>query len=140
MFDYDLVGSDDTLGEMRVDLASAAAQCRDNGSAGCWFKLEGDGSGDGEVELAFEFDGSVLESLPADAKPPEPSTGRKAGISVRVHVIGARNLTAADENTLSDDSSDPYAMVYIGDESKSQQTKFPKSQISTQTIQSLTKR
>ena len=42
---------------------------------------------------------------------------------VKVHVIGARNLTAADANTFSEDSSDPYAVLFVSDEGKSQQTK-----------------
>ena len=42
---------------------------------------------------------------------------------MKVHVVEARNLTAADSNTFSEDSSDPYVLVFLSsDEEKQFQT------------------
>jgi Ca2+-dependent lipid-binding protein len=147
--DADMVGSDDPLGEVKVSLVSAAAHYRDHGSDGCWFKLAGEGSGDGEVELGFEFDQNVISSLPETSisSPPLGANSAIAAVSsvtpaigtgtvsqlparpsqtvftMKVHAIGARKLTAADSNMFSDDSSDPYAMLFVQDETKAKHTK-----------------
>merc|ERR1711924_540931 len=55
LMDADLVGSDDPLGEVKIPIADAVSQFKAHGNSGQWFKLVGEGSGDGEVELGFEF-------------------------------------------------------------------------------------
>ena len=54
VFDSDTFGSDDSLGTMSVDMISAMHQYL-QGNKPQWFKLCGEGCGDGEVKLAFEF-------------------------------------------------------------------------------------
>ena len=63
VFDYDYIGSDDPLGEVRVPVEAAVRQFLASGSEGQWFRLEGEEAGSGEVQLGFAF-----ESVPSELR------------------------------------------------------------------------
>ena len=57
VFDHDYIGSDDPLGELTIGVSDALQQWERHGSEGVWLKLVGEGSGEGEVRVGFEFIG-----------------------------------------------------------------------------------
>ena len=69
VFDYDYVGRDDPIGELRVSLRDAARQYVAYGAEGRWHRLTGEDAGEGEVYLGFEVDPVPDEARSRNALP-----------------------------------------------------------------------